>query len=124
MENIYIHKGESHYEEFIIKGSDQLPIDLTGKTFKAEVRKRSGSASLLDLSDGFAVVGDAEDGVLGLTITAQQTHDLGPGVYCWDCFMTYTVVDYTYVQRRLGGEFVVKTSITDPASDSIVVDEG
>ncbi len=87
------------------------PVDLTGWTAQAEVRKTNGSATVvLDLAP---VISNGPEGEVTLPeIRETETLDLPPGNYVWDLLLTDTAGKRTgpYVT----GIFTIHRTVTRP----------
>lgn len=77
---LVIRTGDTRSITLTILDGDE-PVDLTGRTFLAQLRVAAGDAAVLD---SFAVEVDALEGVVLLTLTATQTAALTPGTVVWD----------------------------------------
>ena len=84
--NIQIEQGANFSSTFDVKKSDQSPLDLTGFSFSAKMRKHAASAG----SIGFAVTyGSAPaDGKVTLSMTNTQTGIITAGRYEYDVLIS------------------------------------
>ena len=65
-----------------------VPLDITGRTFAAQVREAARSAQNESPAAQFTVTVDGPAGRVDLALSAVQTSLLRPGVaYTWDCDM-------------------------------------
>jgi hypothetical protein len=72
----------------LLKSSDKSPIDLTGFDLQLCIKTRRGDAQallLLSLGNGLAI-SDAANGLIALSLTAQQTTDIGAGPRVWGLY--------------------------------------
>jgi hypothetical protein len=82
--NIVIEQGTDYQEVFTINNSDGSPLDLTGYTGTAKIRKFSESTSYTPFSVG--IVSTAGQVVVSLANTV--TTDLKSGRYYYDIIVT------------------------------------
>tara|TARA_B100001057_G_scaffold393595_1_gene402545 strand:+ start:1408 stop:1749 length:342 start_codon:yes stop_codon:yes gene_type:complete len=84
--NIQIEQGANFSSTFDVKKSDQSPLDLTGFSFNAKMRKHAASAGAI----GFAVTYGATpaNGQVTLSMTNTQTGIITSGRYEYDVLIT------------------------------------
>ena len=84
--NIQIEQGANFSSTFDVKKQDNSPLNLTGFSFSAKMRKHAGAAG----SIGFAAThGSApSDGQLTLSMTSTQTGIITSGRYEYDVLIT------------------------------------
>lgn len=107
--NLEIPQGASYSRTLtIFAGTPEEPVDLTGATFKAEIRE----AHKKPLAAEFACVIDADPttGVVTFSLTKEQTAALNINKrYRWDIYF----IDSTgVVERLIEGEVKVSPSIS------------
>jgi hypothetical protein len=82
--NLIIDQGTTYSTTIDIIDDNDMPIDLTGYTGSAQLRKHYSSSN----STSFAVSVDASSGILALSLTAAQTGALAAGRYVYDVELT------------------------------------
>lgn len=80
--NINIYKGDTYTHEVTINDSSNSAIDISGRTYTAQIR-RAASSSSVTLSFTTTIV-DAAAGQLQLSLTSTQTSTLQAGNYTYD----------------------------------------
>jgi len=84
--NIEIEQGANFSSTFDVKKQDNSPLDLSGFSFTAKMRKHTGAAG----SIGFAATygSTPTDGQLTLSMTSTQTGIITSGRYEYDVLIT------------------------------------
>ena len=84
--NIQIEQGANFSSTFDVKKQDNSPLDLSGFSFTAKMRKHTGAAG----SIGFAATHGSTptDGQLTLSMTSTQTGIITSGRYEYDVLIT------------------------------------
>jgi len=84
--NIEIEQGANFSSTFDVKKQDNSPLDLSGFSFTAKMRKHTGAAG----SIGFAATHGSTptDGQLTLSMTSTQTGIITSGRYEYDVLIT------------------------------------
>jgi len=84
--NIQIEQGANFSSTFDVKKQDNSPLDLSGFSFSAKMRKHTGAAG----SIGFAATHGSTptDGQLTLSMTSTQTGIITSGRYEYDVLIT------------------------------------
>jgi hypothetical protein len=82
--NLIIDQGTTFSTSVDVTDENDLPIDLTGYTGTAQIRKHYSSSN----STPFAVGIDGPDGTVTLNLTAAQTGALTAGRYVYDVELT------------------------------------
>lgn len=101
--NLAFTRGDTWAHAIRFTDDDGLPLDQSGSTFEAHVRRRFSTSLLAD----FAVT--LTDGGSLLTISLQPPDsELAPGTYRWDLKRTTGSV----VERLLAGKLTVIGDIT------------
>lgn len=104
--NLSCYKGQTYEQNFYFK-RNKMPIDLTGITFRSQVRPEENSQTL---TAEFAVLMDAEAGKVSLNLTDAQTAALRDGVYFWDM---KAVDGADIVKYWVRGKFFVSGRVTE-----------
>ena len=84
--NLIIDQGTTYSTSIDITDDNDMPVDLTGYTGSAQIRKHYSSSN----STPFAVSIDAADGVVSLGLTSTQTGALTAGRFVYDVELTNT----------------------------------
>ena len=82
--NITIDKGADFSRSFIIK-EDSVILDLTNHSFQAQTREHPTHADAVTFT---CTVQDAANGVMGISLTDEQTQAMSAGTWHWDLIMT------------------------------------
>ena len=84
--NIQIEQGANFSSTFDVKKQDNSPLNLTGFSFSAKMRKHAGAVG----SIGFAATHGStpSDGQLTLSMTSAQTGIITSGRYEYDVLIT------------------------------------
>lgn len=82
--NLIIDQGTTYSTTVDVADEDDLPIDLTGYTGTAQIRKHYSSSN----STPFTVHVDGPDGTVRLSLTSAQTRALAAGRYVYDVELT------------------------------------
>ena len=79
--NFYIDTGSTFGAVITVKGSDGLPLNLTGFTVTSYIRKSYASRTHIDFhATVYSVVG----GQIRVSLTDEDTNDIKPGRYMYD----------------------------------------
>ena len=105
-----VRKGETFSEYFLMEDSDKNPIDLTGKTAMAEVRKFAGSPEILAT---MTCEIDTTTGMVSYRLTAEETDALPIGNLAYDVALYEDVEGVRDIHYYLGGKFKVVSPVTD-----------
>ena len=98
------YRGQTYSQNIYFK-RDEMPIDLSGFTAKAQIRPTENSGIL---KAEFVCTLYPADGKLNLGLDAKTTSEMNPGSYAWDLKMTKD----EEVQYWLKGSFVVTGRVT------------
>lgn len=79
--NLIIDQGTTYSTSIDVTDADDVPVNLTGYTGTAQIRKHYSSSN----STAFAVSISSLDGIVTLSLTASQTAALNAGRYVYDC---------------------------------------
>ena len=82
--NIIIDQGTTFSTTINLTDEDELPVNLTGYTGDAEIRKHYTSSN----SQSFSVSLGGTAGIIVLSLTALQTANLAAGRYVYDVEIT------------------------------------
>lgn len=107
--NLVIYQGDTFEEDFTFEteGATPTPINITGYSFRAQIRRRaSDDASLADFT---TTITDAPGGIVQLSLTSEETADLDPGRAVWDLEWTDTL---GRVKTHVAGRVRVKAQVT------------
>lgn len=103
--NIIIDQGTTFLTTINLTDDDQNPIDLTGYTGDAEIRKHYTSSN----SQSFSVSLGGAQGTVVLSLTALQTANLAAGRYVYDVEVTSSS---NTVSRIVEGIITVTPEVT------------
>ena len=104
--DLYCYKGQTYEQNLYFKQNKQ-PIDLTGITFRSQIRPAENSPVLVA---EFDVVTDAEIGKVSLNLTAEQTSAIRDSAYFWDLKATD---ESDIVKYWVRGKFIVSGRVTE-----------
>ena len=79
--NISIYRGDTYLHEITIRDSSNASIDISDRTYSAQVRRTASSDVILTFT---STVTDAANGVLQISLTSSQTSSLDSGIYIYD----------------------------------------
>lgn len=81
-QNLVITRGDTEVLVITINDSSNVPINVTGRTYRAQIRADKDNASI---AASFAcVVTNAAGGVVTCTLSAASSASLSAGTYYWD----------------------------------------
>lgn len=104
--NLIVSRGEDFSFTLTVQDSGGSPVNITGDTFTAEIRRNGGKPLVASFS---CVITDAASGVLVATLPQSETLKLDGNVnYKWDMFRTDTTTT-----RLIYGDVKVENNITD-----------
>ena len=104
--NLIVSRGEDFSFTLTVQDSGGSPVNITGDTFTAEIRRNGGKPLVASFS---CVITDAANGVLVATLPQSETLKLDGNVnYKWDMFRTDTTTT-----RLIYGDVKVENNITD-----------
>ena len=104
-QNLSCYKGQTYEQNFYFKQNGQ-PIDLTGITFRSQIRPEDNSETL---TTEFDVIVEGEAGKVSLNLTDAQTAAFRDGVYFWDL---KAVDGDNIVKYWVRGKFIVSGRVT------------
>ena len=99
--DISIYKGDSYTHEVRIKDSANTAINISGRTYRAQVRKTKASEVIIKTFT--TSITDAANGVLTLTLASSDTSNIGTGIYYYDLEET----NGSIVTTLMGGKITV-----------------
>ena len=79
--NFYIDTGSTFGAVITVKGSDGLPLNLTGFTVSSYIRKSYASATHIDFN---ATIYSTTGGQVRVSLTDENTTGIKPGRYMYD----------------------------------------
>ena len=103
--NIIIDQGVDYEVSINMRDANTTPIDLTGFTGKAQLRKYHTSSSAVD----FQVIIAPESGEVTLSMNSATTSTISPGRYVYDCVL-YS--NNNIVSRVLEGIVTITPQVT------------
>lgn len=106
LRDISIYKGDTYTHSLTIKNSSNVAIDLTGRTYIAQIRESSAASSSEAVFD--VDTSNSSNGVVVLSLTSIQTSLLKSGTYFYDVQESYGNV----VTTLMYGNAVVTGDIT------------
>jgi hypothetical protein len=106
--NLYIDAGSLFSVIVSVKNSDQNPMNLTGYTVAAQIRKSYGSTTAYNFT---ASVFDALTGKIRLQLTAEQSSAIKPGRYLYDIEIS-SVANPGQKTRVVEGLVIITPEIT------------
>lgn len=105
--HFFYRRGDEVGEQITILDGDQVPIDLTGNTYRAQLRRGAGSSTYVAMT---VDVTDPAGGQFVLRLDPSITETLS-GEYQWDLEQN----DGGVVRTLLAGRFVFDPDVTrDP----------
>lgn len=104
--NITIYKGDSYTHEVRIKNSANVNTNITGRLYKAQMRKSKASESVILNFD--VLISDAVNGVIILSLPPERTSSIQPGSYFYD----FEETNGAYITTLMRG----KVSVTGEVS--------
>lgn len=106
--NIVVNAGSNFSQSFTLEGSDtNSAFNLTGYTVAAQMRKWSGSSSVITFTT--EIVYPATNGNILLQLTDSQTANIKPGRYVYDVVIT----DVDLAKNRvIEGMVLVREGVT------------
>lgn len=82
--NIVIDQGVDYSTNVTLTDEDEVAMDLTGYTANSQIRKTFTSSNAVSFSTSIS----ASDGVVTLSLTANQTSNIVAGRYVYDVYVT------------------------------------
>ena len=104
--NLVINAGATFSQQFDLAQSDSAPLNLTGYSLAAQIRKHAGSSNPTAFT---ATAMDVAGGVILITLTPAQTTALKTGRHVYDIVITDAAGDKT---RVVEGSVLVREGVT------------
>ena len=104
--NLVINAGATFSQQFDLAQSDSAPLNLTGYTIAAQIRKHAGSSNSVAFT---ATAMDAINGLVLISLTPVQTASLKTGRHVYDIVITDAAGDKT---RVVEGSVLVREGVT------------
>jgi len=104
--NIAIYKGDSYLHEVRLKDSSNNAINITGRTYRVQMRTSKASRTVV-LSFDIAVA-DAANGVIRFSLDPEDTANISAGTYYYD----FEETNLGYVTTLMGGKMVITGEVS------------
>ena len=105
--NLVINAGATFSQQFdLAQSDDSSPLDLTGYTIAAQIRKHAGSSNSVSFT---ASAMDALNGLVLISLTPEETASLKTGRHVYDIVITDAAGDKT---RVVEGSVLVREGVT------------
>lgn len=104
--NIVINADANFSQTFTLESADSSPLNLTGYTASAQMRKYAGSSVATTFT--CSIVTPTTLGKIIISLTAEQTTGLKPGRYVYDVVVTQSSVK----TRVIEGMVLVREGVT------------
>lgn len=104
-----VRQGETFKEQVKLIDLDGDPINLTGRTAKAQVRKNPNDSTLIA---EMTCAHTSEKGSITFQLSSAQTADIPVGTYYYDVCSYQAASGGTNVKYYIGGKFKVLPSVT------------
>lgn len=105
--NLIINAGSDFSQSFTLEGNDNSPLNLSGFTVSAQMRKWSGSSSAITFTT--LIENPATDGRLLIRLSSEQTKNIKPGRYLYDILIADS---YGIKNRVIEGMVLVREGVT------------
>jgi hypothetical protein len=106
LRDITIYKGDSYTHQVSIKNAANTAINITGRTYRVQMRKSKASESVI-LSFNTSIT-DAANGVVTFTLNPADTSNISVGTYYYD----FEETNNNYVTTLMGGKLVITGEVT------------
>jgi hypothetical protein len=103
--NLIIDQGTTFSTVISLAGDDGEPIDLTGYTAEADIRKHYSSSN----SQSFTVTLGGQSGTITLSLSANTTSNMIAGRYVYDIEL---INSYNVVSRVMEGIITITPQVT------------
>lgn len=80
--DISIYQGDSYTHETRIKNSANTAINISGRTYTAQIKRSKGSDSVV--ASFTTSITDAANGILTFSMTSSNTANIASGIYYYD----------------------------------------
>ncbi|AOV60223.1 hypothetical protein S820908_075 [Synechococcus phage S-CAM9] len=104
--NVIIDQGADFQQTFDLAAANNQPLDLTGCTASAQLRKHAGSKNRYDFTVDFT---DRENGQVKISLTDTITKRIKAGRYLYDFILTDTNLEKIKIVE---GSALVRESVT------------
>lgn len=104
--DIVIYKGDSYTHEVRIRNSSNVAIDITGRTYRVQMRKSKASSSVI-LSFSTSIT-NAANGVVQFSLSPEDTANISVGTYYYD----FEETNNGYVTTLMGGKMVITGEVS------------
>jgi hypothetical protein len=99
--DISIYKGDSYTHEVRIKNSANTAINISGRTYRAQIRKTKSSETIIQTFT--TTISNAAAGTLNITLSSGTTSNINTGIYYYDLEET----NGSTVTTLMGGKITV-----------------
>jgi hypothetical protein len=106
--NFYIDTGSTFGAVITVKGSDGLPLNLTGYTTASYIRKSYASSTYIDFN---ATIFSTAGGQVRVSLTDEQSTGIKPGRYMYDIEIENSIGERLRVSE---GIIIFTPQITKP----------
>lgn len=106
MRDITIYKGDSYTHRVNIKNSSNTAINISGRSYVAQIRKSKATESVI--ASFTTNITDGANGVLTLSMTSSQTSGINTGIYYYDLQET----NGSYVTTLMGGKVTITGEVS------------
>jgi hypothetical protein len=104
--DITIYKGDSYTHEVRIKNSANTAINITGRTYRVQMRQSKASSSIL-LTFATTIT-NAANGIVTFTLQPSDTSNISVGTYYYD----FEETNGSYVTTLMGGKLVITGEVS------------
>jgi len=104
--DITIYKGDTYTHEVRIKNSSNTAINITGRTYKAQMRKSKASDEIV--ISFTTTITDAANGLVTFSLTAGNSSNINVGTYYYD----FEETNGAYVTTLMGGKATIKGEVS------------
>jgi len=80
--DISIYQGDSYTHEARIKNSSNTAINISGRTYTAQIKKSKGSDTVV--ASFTTAITNAANGILTFSMTSSNTANIASGIYYYD----------------------------------------
>jgi hypothetical protein len=106
LRNITIYKGDSYLHEVRIKNAANTAINISGRSYRVQMRKSKASREVI-LSFDIAVV-NAANGIIRFSLEPEDTANIPAGTYYYD----FEETNLGYVTTLMGGKMVITGEVS------------
>jgi len=105
--DISIYQGDSYTHEARIKNSANTAINISGRTYAAQIKKSKGSDSIV--ASFTTTITNAANGILTFSMTSSNTANISSGIYYYDL----EEINGSVVTTLMGGKVTVIGDISN-----------